>query len=317
MAATGNTDAEIVKAAAAGWDWLAMTMRNVVGRVDWVHNLRSSNKEKYQDSYYVSKKVQFWLTEHEGKVVADVYDKDVNGKPDKWLHPYVACYNNEYAFVAAKYEKEGAYILTEYGRDEAKMTRVKLYVSKYMPGLEYPYDIQGDTRSLSKIVVSPDFSLTTCCDVQEAGRSFKELVFSSSPSADFAPYDRSTRHCQLLVEPSASWRTIKSIFRDATWDVNRVNSYAGAGDEPARLTKVEEFGKANDGGDNTMHIEYLALSFQPTRPAEFRLSAIGMPEIPSPGRRRWLMLLLVGGNLLLIGLILAVLHRRRVRLSRG
>ena len=309
-AATGNTDAEFVKAAVAGWDGLALKMRNVTGQVDWVKNLRSTNQSHYKDSW-VSEKVQFWITEREGKVVADVFDKH-----NKWLHQYVYCYNREYAFGAVRHEREGVYVLTEYARDDERISRMKSVIRHYVPRLQSPYDIDGDTRTLSQIAVSPDFSLASCRDVQNAGRSFKELVFSFSPSADFAPYDRSVRHCQLLVEPSASWRIVKSVLRDATWDVNRVNSYAGSGDEPARLTRVEELGKANDGTDDDYHIEYTTLSFQPTRPAEFRLSAIGMPEIPSPGRRRWLMLLIVGGNLLLIGLVLAALYRRRVRLSR-
>ena len=40
---TGDPNAnDVVKAAASGWDGLALKMRNVTGQVDWVKNLRST-----------------------------------------------------------------------------------------------------------------------------------------------------------------------------------------------------------------------------------------------------------------------------------
>lgn len=304
-------DAATLKAAANGWDGMSLRMRSAVGQVDWFQDLRSRNKEKYQD-FYVSEKVQFWITEREGKVIVDVYDRS-----NKWEHRYVGCYNAEYAFVAAQYEKGGAYILTEYGRDSAILDRLRGYVLGYVPGLKSSHDLHYESRTLSQIVGSPDFSLLSSADVRVGGRSLKQIAFSFFRTEKGGPDSRSVRRCELLVDPSANWRIVKSVFHDGIWDTTAETSYADLPYDVARLTRYEERGRTSDGSENVVLANYTALSFQPTRPAEFRLPAIGMPEIPSPGRRRWLMLLIVGGNLLLIGLVLAVLHRRRTRLSRG
>jgi hypothetical protein len=288
---------------------LQQSMRSVTGAVTWTRDFRATDPKKYAKDYWTRKVCEFWVTDSAGKLIADSYDKT-----GKWTSRDAYAFNPDYAFMARQPVQGGQWIITLHGRDAATRDRVKAHVRTYAMGLNRPYDVDGDARTLAEIFKGKDFRLISCRDVARGGHELLEVEFTFAPTGPGTKADSPASWAKFVFEPGADWRVLSSELRAAQWTWTTEISYVPNSPEAGRLFKIVDRGGATDGkAEDTHHVHFTSLTFQPTPPGEFYMSALGLPEIPSESSRRGWRLMLIGATVLAAGVLLYLLYRRNQR----
>ncbi len=218
-----------------------------------------------------------------------------------WLSCRVVGSNPEYAFGAKRGVAEGAFSLTQYGTDDGarKMPKFRSADIKDLLGASHV--------PLPVVTFIEDFRSGTIVElssraVDDASGQFVEFTFSIPPTARLEKVPPSERVLKVVADKARGYRIVRTAapcgphlaytssvrYADDSYVISGVDYVM---DESPREAVTKVF-------FTILSQENIAIA-----PAEFRLPSIGIAEIPSPGRRTAWRLLIVAGNLILLGLV--------------
>jgi hypothetical protein len=253
----------------------------------------------------VTQRIQYWLSDRAMKLCVDSYEPS-----GKWKDRRVFCVNTDYAFVAEQPVQGARYFLKKYGRDQATIDQVKTSIVLRIYYLEIPYHVQMDPRTLPEVFASGDVELISCRESQPVGSNLVEVQYNFKPSGVPARQDPSIRRSIDILDPNADWRVVKSTQTSEQGKYELDISYAPNQDGRWVMAKSVCRGTLKNA-TLVETSEFDSISRQPVPPSEFYLSSVGLPEVPTAGDRRFWRLVLIGGNLILVGLVLLVVYQRR------
>lgn len=294
----------------SGWKRLEKSLKNASGTIKWSRSTHATDHQKYAPDYRGNEVRRFWLSDSAGKVIID-YQNDAG----EWISRKVYCFNADYGFIAAQSVRDGPYLLASYGvNNDDAMTRAKGLVHDYANDLCRSYDLLAEARTLAEIVTSPDFTLRSCVERDENGRALVEAEFSfTPPGRSWVGPSGSPISAKLLLDPSADWRILTTEVKGAAWNRQSRNSYQPDA-PPGSMAKMVRHNVTTDGkATDDYSLDFSTFSFETPAASEFRLPSVGLAELSVKRRWGFWRLVLIGGNILIVGIALYFYSRRRER----
>lgn len=295
--------------AATGLERLEKSFQSVSATVKWSRKTHSTDFQKYAPDYQGNQVRKIWFAGSSGKVIIDYYNAE-----GVWKSRKVYCFNPDYGFVAAQSIQDGPYILASYGiNNDQAMARARLSVLDFVRDLQWTYDLVAEYRTLGQIVRSPDFHLISCVERKEGERRVVDAEFSfTPPGGSWVGPSGSPISAKATFDPAADWRLLSTVVKGATWNRQSQNTYTPDELQPGAISKMVRHNTSTDGlSADDYSLDISSLSFAMPAFGEFRLGSVGLPELSVKKGWGFWRLVLIGGNILLIGLLLFFYSRRR------
>jgi hypothetical protein len=291
--------------ATGGWKTLQRLSESAFGQFDRIRDVHFVDPARGSDRWHRTA-FRFWRTLEAGKEIADTYDRD-----GKWTGGSARVYNIEYAVILKRTVQDAPYIVTAYGRDPKMIQRVKAEIDADLDALDAVYGLPLAEITLLGAVRAGDYRLVSCEPVKperqglvEASISFTNGLFRNKPR--FVSAD-------IVMDPSQNWRVLDSTVHDRMYTNTTHVEYDGP---DAAIRRVVQRGQPDDrSGTDVVTTEVSSLSFGETPASEFRLASLGLPEIGTPASHRRWNSAIIGGNLVVLALLIYLLYRRRRKRS--
>lgn len=307
-AALNDDSARPSAEAMSGWGRLARSVPPVAGTFvesDWRINTELAGTQR---ELLRRRRVRFWISESSAKLTIDWYDPK-----DHWQMQSLYGLNPQYAFIAERSTEDAPYHLRDFGRESDSIQRIRELIESHGLGdIEASFHAEQDVRSLPELFRSSNLTLQSCSRVQSGGRDLFQVEFTDPPSERVAKHDPALRYGRVILDPAFDWRVVSQNVHTDKWKETEELEYGPEVSKPATI-KTLTYRSVWPTAQEIRVIEFSPPSYDAITESEFTLSSIGLPEIPSPGRQRASRLLIIGGNLVVLGIILGWLYRRRQR----
>jgi hypothetical protein len=296
------------KEAPAGWKRMEQSMRSVSGKATFIRDMHATGPKYPKKEVWYKEIFEFSFDDTDGKSVQDSYDK-----AGTWISHHVYCFNADYAFQLKKLSQDSSYFVERHGFAPPTTDSIRRLVRHQPRGIRAAYALEGEVRPLADLIKAPDFHLIGCKDVKRSGNDLVEVEFEFNLNVGVDQGPPSRVHEQLLLDPGADWRVLSSVDKMGVWTGTITITYDDTSRSLANVAKVVERNVASDGAVDTYTTEFSPLSHEAPPRSQFLLTAFGLPEIQPEGHGGGSRLIWIGITLLVIGLLLNLLYRRRER----
>jgi hypothetical protein len=293
--------------AQAGWARMEESMTAIVGSL-----VGTSESYDPKDSKTLkgNDKTKIWIAHGATKVQVEMYDNS-----GKSFQRTVFCINPDYAFALKQDIQDGPYQLEACGQDLPVIDQIQRGINAMgLWRLRIPYSIESDIRPLPDIVKSKNYQLIRCTEKQDGDRKLIEVEFNfkqdeSIHSGMFASngQDRSLRVTKVLLDPEADWRVVRSATKraggESKMEVTYHQEHSGSGNVASAQISIVQ-----PKDISTTKLDYSPLLHQDTALEDFYLPAFGLPHCSKPANWRPLLIII---NILVVGIFLIVIYRRR------
>jgi len=297
-----------------GWERLKQSTSEIAGLARRTYEVQITDKSDPQFGKPVVRNSELHFSIDNGSARIQVDDKDKNGNRRRTIFGA----NPEYSFTAAQSSPDGPYFIKSCGRDTETVDSIRKTIEILVASdLHASFGVDTDLRTLPELMKSDGWTVHHCADVSLDGRHVIEVGCSWMPTAqDSQKYkkgEEQRRHAMLYLDPAADWRVLKisTTIGDSVQTSFQV-SYVPTDGNSARIARSVRR-NVYRASVITDTIEFPSWTTTPTSASEFYLPSLGLPDCPDPKQRLRARLLLIGGNLIVIGTVTLFLYYWRRR----